>query len=227
MDIHKPKPWRGWPELLKEIGTIVIGVLIAIGAEQAVEALHHRAQAHEMAQKLRAESKESRSFIAYDLGSLRSGIASVDAILAVLAKDASLAKDGGAAPPPLQKPDLFTPTDAAWITIRDSALLPIMPKLVVDNGWKVDSTNNYLRDQMREIRQNADRAEAALSVRQATPGDAELGRTARLRLAELRVEEIGLIAAIGEFQQINDQMLRGERIDTAGDLLKVRAQGRK
>ena len=37
MDIHKPKPWRGWPEFLKEIGTIVIGVLIALGAEQGVE----------------------------------------------------------------------------------------------------------------------------------------------------------------------------------------------
>ncbi|MFI4964972.1 MAG: hypothetical protein ACHP9T_06345 [Caulobacterales bacterium] len=42
MEIHKSKPWRGWRELLKEIGTIVIGVLIAIAAEQAVEALHHR-----------------------------------------------------------------------------------------------------------------------------------------------------------------------------------------
>jgi hypothetical protein len=218
MDIHKPKPWHGARELAKEIGTIVIGVLIAIGAEQTVEALHHRAQADAMAQKLRAESVESRSFIVYDLGSLRSGIASIDAILAVLAKD------GGAAPPPLEKPDLFTPADAAWITIRDSALLPIMPKLVVDNGWKVDSTNIYLRDKMREIRQNADRAESALSVKQATHGDAERGRTARLRLAELRVEETGLIAAIGEFQQVSDQMLRGERIDTAGDLLRARGK---
>jgi len=42
MDIHKPKPWRGWPEFLKEIGTIVIGVLIALAAEQAVEWLHWR-----------------------------------------------------------------------------------------------------------------------------------------------------------------------------------------
>jgi len=40
MDIHKPKLWRGWPEFVKEIGTIVIGVLIALGAEQAVETLH-------------------------------------------------------------------------------------------------------------------------------------------------------------------------------------------
>jgi hypothetical protein len=42
MDIHKPKPWHGVREFLKEIGTIVIGVLIAIAAEQAVEAAHHR-----------------------------------------------------------------------------------------------------------------------------------------------------------------------------------------
>ena len=42
MEIHKPKPWHGWREFLREVGTIVLGVLIAIAAEQAVEALHHR-----------------------------------------------------------------------------------------------------------------------------------------------------------------------------------------
>ncbi|HEY3948876.1 hypothetical protein [Phenylobacterium sp.] len=40
MDIHKPKPWHGWRELAKEVGTIVIGVLIALGGEQAVEWAH-------------------------------------------------------------------------------------------------------------------------------------------------------------------------------------------
>ena len=47
MDIHKPKPWRGWPEFVKEIGTIVIGVLIALAAEQAVEARHWADVVHE------------------------------------------------------------------------------------------------------------------------------------------------------------------------------------
>jgi hypothetical protein len=37
MDIHKPKPWHGWRELLKEIGTIILGILIALGLEQAAE----------------------------------------------------------------------------------------------------------------------------------------------------------------------------------------------
>ena len=37
MDIHKPKPWRGVREFLKEYVIIVIGVLTALGGEQAVE----------------------------------------------------------------------------------------------------------------------------------------------------------------------------------------------
>ena len=41
MEIHKPKPWHGWREFAGEILVIVVGVLIALGAEQAVEALRH------------------------------------------------------------------------------------------------------------------------------------------------------------------------------------------
>jgi hypothetical protein len=37
MDIHKPKPWHGVREFLKEYVIIVVGVLTALGAEQAVE----------------------------------------------------------------------------------------------------------------------------------------------------------------------------------------------
>ena len=44
MDIHKPKPWHGVREFLKEIGTIVIGVLIAIAAEQTAEAFRLRVE---------------------------------------------------------------------------------------------------------------------------------------------------------------------------------------
>jgi hypothetical protein len=55
MDIHKPKPWAGWREFVKEIGTIVIGVLIALGAEQAVEWLHWQQRTHEAEQSMRGE----------------------------------------------------------------------------------------------------------------------------------------------------------------------------
>jgi len=42
MDIHKPKPWRGVREFLKEYVIIVVGVFTALAGEQAVEWLHWR-----------------------------------------------------------------------------------------------------------------------------------------------------------------------------------------
>jgi hypothetical protein len=46
MDLHKPKPWHGAREFLKEYLIIVIGVLTALGGEQVVEWLHGLHQAH-------------------------------------------------------------------------------------------------------------------------------------------------------------------------------------
>jgi hypothetical protein len=55
MDIHKPKPWRGSREFVKEIGTIVIGVLIALAGEQAVEWIHRGQEVAEAREALRTE----------------------------------------------------------------------------------------------------------------------------------------------------------------------------
>src|SRR4051794_24113534 len=40
MHVHLPKPLHGWREFTGEVGIIVIGVLIALGAEQLVEGWH-------------------------------------------------------------------------------------------------------------------------------------------------------------------------------------------
>ena len=53
MDIHKPKPWHRWREFLKEYAIIVVGVLTALGAEQAVEWLHWRQVAAQTEENLR------------------------------------------------------------------------------------------------------------------------------------------------------------------------------
>jgi hypothetical protein len=65
VEVHHPKPWHGWREFAKEIGTIVIGVLIALAAEQAVEALHQR---HEIEEARGALDKElAWNLMAFDL----------------------------------------------------------------------------------------------------------------------------------------------------------------
>ena len=55
MDIHKPKPWHGLREFLKEYLIIVVGVLTALGAEQMAEALHGRHVVHEAEAAMRSE----------------------------------------------------------------------------------------------------------------------------------------------------------------------------
>jgi hypothetical protein len=44
MHFHLPKPLHGWREFVGEVGIIVVGVLIALGAEQVVEDWHWRGQ---------------------------------------------------------------------------------------------------------------------------------------------------------------------------------------
>jgi len=55
MDIHKPKSWHGWRDFIKEIGTIVIGVSIALAAEQAVERSREHRQYLESREAMRTE----------------------------------------------------------------------------------------------------------------------------------------------------------------------------
>ena len=58
MEIHKPRPIHSWRELATEIGVIVVGVLIALGLEQAVEAYHDRERLEETTQAIDAEIRE-------------------------------------------------------------------------------------------------------------------------------------------------------------------------
>jgi hypothetical protein len=55
MDIHKPKPWNGVREFLKEYLIIVVGVLTALGAEQVVENVHWARRVGETRAQLNAE----------------------------------------------------------------------------------------------------------------------------------------------------------------------------
>ena len=44
MEIHKPKPVHNWRELASEVGVVVVGIIIALSAEQFLERLewHHK-----------------------------------------------------------------------------------------------------------------------------------------------------------------------------------------
>lgn len=55
VEIHKPKPIHSWREFFKEVGTIVLGVCIALLAEQAVDWWHWRNQVADARASIRNE----------------------------------------------------------------------------------------------------------------------------------------------------------------------------
>src|SRR5437764_9988353 len=56
MHIHLPKPLHGWRGFVGEVSIIVLGVLIALGAEQLLDAWRWRDRAHATFESLKSES---------------------------------------------------------------------------------------------------------------------------------------------------------------------------
>ncbi|HEV2595845.1 MAG TPA: hypothetical protein VGU01_11650 [Sphingomicrobium sp.] len=61
MHFHLPKPLHGWREFTGEVGIIVFGVLIALAAEQLVEAVHWREGVGQMRAAMRSELAVDRA----------------------------------------------------------------------------------------------------------------------------------------------------------------------
>lgn len=65
MEIHKPKPFHNWREFLKEYAIIVIGVLTALAAEQAVESWHWQHRVHDAMEAMQLELRDDDAPQAY------------------------------------------------------------------------------------------------------------------------------------------------------------------
>ena len=64
MHVHLPKPLHGWRAFVGEVGIIVLGVLIALGAEQVVESVHDRYLARQAIDHIRSELAYDSAFAA-------------------------------------------------------------------------------------------------------------------------------------------------------------------
>jgi hypothetical protein len=212
MHIHKPKALHGWREFLGEIGVIVCGVLIAIALDQTVEALHHRGEAKEMIGKLREESIENRRVIDYDLSQCRIQQAATGKDIAAVS--AALRSGRLPAPPEDLPPEVnLQPGDAAWMTIRDSALLPIMPKLTIGNYWKIDYTNQAVSLRFHEASVARSQAQSLVETARQRPMDQALANDLLLRLNEYRTDENTYCGLLAAFREMNEAGLTGKAID--------------
>ena len=64
MRFHIPKPMHGWREFAGEVGIIVLGVLIALGAQQLAQNVQQRSDANEARRSVRGELEVNMSRLA-------------------------------------------------------------------------------------------------------------------------------------------------------------------
>jgi hypothetical protein len=85
LDVHPPHtPTHTWRDFLIHIATIVVGLLIAIGLEQAVEAIHHHHQVGEARERIREEMQVNVEIDTRNLHYLDTFVALMDSNIVAL-----------------------------------------------------------------------------------------------------------------------------------------------
>jgi hypothetical protein len=146
MDIHKPKPWHGWREFLREYVIIVVGVLTALTAEAGVEWLHWRREVAIERAALRSEVRDNLQAAAFRQSEQACIDARMDQIAEVFRRHARgqpLGLKGPVARPPLW----IAPTGSWDIAVAGQALghMPQKEKLGFSNAFATFGTFRRLR----------------------------------------------------------------------------------
>jgi hypothetical protein len=136
LDVHMPHATHTWKDFWIHLGTITVGLLIAIGLEQGVEKLHHLEQGRQLAADLQQEALLNRDRIAFNGAALDGEMA----WLLRLRRDVIAFRDGATkqsfAYP--ERPQIY-PTDpnrstarlplvTVWTTAKESNLIQLLPQ---------------------------------------------------------------------------------------------------
>ena len=133
MQVHLPKPLHGWRALAGEVGIIVLGVLIALGAGQLAEYLQHRSEAREARASIQAELEINMARLASrsaQRGCVQHRLAEIQALLDHAAADGTIVT-----PQWVGRPQFWTMQTVRWDAVSQAgraALLP--PKELADYG---------------------------------------------------------------------------------------------
>lgn len=136
LDVHVPHGGlNSWREFWIHLGTITLGLLIAISLEQTVEALHHAHERHQLDEDLRTEAASNQRVIDRDL---RMQDLEPWFVQAQSVASASNARQHGPsfelAPPPCISGSVgtaairyFAPSEAVWTAAREGGLVSLLP----------------------------------------------------------------------------------------------------
>lgn len=125
MEVHPPEHGiHSLRDFLVHMGTITLGLLIALGLEALVEQAHHRHLLHTAEENLRNELHVNRALLASDSSALRVTQGHLERELAAL--EAAQARHPELPEEPIHW-EWNGPQSAAWDTARDGGAISLMP----------------------------------------------------------------------------------------------------
>jgi hypothetical protein len=147
MHFHLPKPLQGWREFAGEVGIIVLGVLIALTAQEGAQALRDRGDAAQLRQSMTKELANDRARWEANHHDVPCALRQLDSVSTWAARPGSdrIVNFGG--------PTMWTMHDSAWQIARSS---PVMTSLTLNERDSFASLYFALEFQQREMEKALD-----------------------------------------------------------------------
>ena len=127
MNLSLPKPLRGWRAFAGEVGIIVLGVLIALGAQQVAEDFNDRSKASEARDLIRTELAtymgrlETRASVSH---CIINRINEVQALVDTAARGGPIEK-----PRWVGRPQFWTALSVSWDAVAQSGQAALIPTM--------------------------------------------------------------------------------------------------
>ncbi|MDB5967643.1 MAG: hypothetical protein JWQ90_93 [Hydrocarboniphaga sp.] len=159
MEVHPPEhPLHTWKDFWIHLGTITVGLLIALALEDAAQFVHHRHQRNELEIRLHDEALRNKRIVEHDFKALDAGMSW---LLAINHDVQAMRASGGKLKLPYRPgPDIdpaqqsnsdgyqyLNPSNAAWASARDAGILALLP----DEQALVYSRLNRVRDLVIDV----------------------------------------------------------------------------
>jgi hypothetical protein len=126
LDVHPPhSPTHTWKDFFIHVGTIVIGLLIAVGLEQTVEVIHHRHSAADARASIQEETSDNLEVLHYNLQSLTRGRQQLETGLDALNSNAT---DADVLTHLQYVWELHKERDTAWQAAKIDGSLALIPR---------------------------------------------------------------------------------------------------